>query len=508
MSRHPVDFSRYRLARFSTLGLALLLTLVALLDPMGATAHPPRSGPNVAAIDAFVETQMDRHRIQGLALAITQGDEIVHVQGYGTAGEGRPVRADTPFYIGSVTKSFTALAVMQLVEEGKIELDRSVQDYLPWFEVADPDASAQITVRHLLNQTSGLSRASYADVPFSSGASMEKAVKALASARPTAPVGTEFQYFNQNYTTLGLLIEAVSGQTYGEYLATNVFGPLRMERSFTSRTAAVGAGLAQGYNVLFGLPVPCTQPHLTYDLPAGFIISTAEDMSHYLIAQLNEGLYEGRRLISPAGLAEMHRPPDGVGGAYAMGWGVEEQDGRRLIRHDGTLETFYASVLLLPDQGYGVALLANQVSFPHMALAYKDIVQGVVGRLVGPEPDPGISTATVYLIVSVIAIGALALQVRSLLRLGRWREQIQDRGSTRRVLGTLWKLIFGIFVLLILPWVLIQNAGLTATKVSLLNYLPDVTIWLGLMAALSLVEGVLRAWRLLRAPRGKKVEYA
>jgi CubicO group peptidase (beta-lactamase class C family) len=487
--------------------LAILL-MFAWPVPMSNAIHPPLADLDVAAIDAFVQTQIDRHRIQGLALAITQGDEIVHVQGYGTAGEGRPVRAATPFYIGSVTKSFTALAVMQLAEEGKIELDRSVQDYLPWFEVSDPDASAQITVRHLLNQTSGLSRASHADDPFPPNASMEKAVKALASAEPTASVGTRFQYFNQNYTTLGLLVEAVSGQTYGEYLEANVFGPLRMERSFTSREAAEGAGLAQGYNVLFGFPVPRTQPHLIYDLPAGFVISTAEDMSHYLIAQLNDGLYENQRLLSPAGLDEMHTPPSGINGSYGMGWEVRERDGLRLLRHDGALGTFYASVVLLPDEDYGLALFANQISYPLMLFAYEDIVQGAIHRLVGREPDPGISTGTVYLIVSAIAIGTLALQVRSLLRLGRWREQIQDRGSTKAVLGTLWKLIFGVSVLLILPWLLIQNAGLKATKVSLLNYLPGVTLWLGLVAALSFTEAVLRAWHLVQMKRGQRSEYA
>ena len=489
-------------------GVVVVLALVAMLASMGIAARALPSVSSVAAIDDYVETQVRRHRVQGLAVAITHGDEIIHVRGYGTAGEGRPVRADTPFYIGSVSKSFTALAVMQLVEAGKIELDRPVKEYLPWFAVADPEATSRITVRHLLNQTSGLSRASGIDAPDNADASVEDAVRALASAQPATVAGTEFHYSNPNYTTLGLLIEAVSGQTYGEYLAANVFEPLEMARSFTSRTAAEAAGLAQGYNVLFGFPVPRQQPHLTYDLPAGFIISTAKDMAHYLIAQSNEGRYGDRRLISPEGLALMHAPPSGINSSYGMGWEVQEIDGLRLLRHDGTLETFYASAVLLPEEGYGLALLANQVSYPHMLFAYEDIERGIVHRLVGKEPDPGISTATVYLIISAIAIGTLALQVRSLLRVGRWQEQIKDRSSTRVVLGTLWKLIFGVFVLLILPWLLVQSAGAKATKVSLLNYLPDVTLWLGSMAALSLIEAVLRVGHLVQMKSGNRSEYA
>lgn len=507
MTRH-LDSLAAAPARFPTLGVVVIVTLVTLLAPLRILAAQSAEQSNVAALQAFVELQMKRHRIQGLSLAITQGDEILHVRGYGTAGHGRPVRADTPFYLGSVTKSFTAMAVMQLAEAGQIQLDRPVQDYLPWFKVADPAASSQITVRHLLNQTSGLSRASYVDAPPSQSASMEEAVRSLASAHLTAPVGTEYQYFNQNYTTLGLLIEGVSGQSYKQYMATHIFDPLQMERSFASRPVANEAGLAQGYNVLFGVPVPREQPHLMYDLPAGFLVSTAEDMAHYLIAQLNAGLYEGQRLISPEGLAEMHRPPAGIDSTYTMGWEVQQQDGLRLIRHDGTLETFFASALLIPDEGYGVALLANQVSFPHMALAYEDILQGIVDRLIGRTPHPGISTLTVYLLWLAAAVVTLGLQIRSLLRLGRWRERIRDRASIWPVLGTLWKLAFGLLILLILPWLLIQIAGPMATKAMLLHYLPGMTLWLGLVSSLSLLEGLFRVRYLWQEHRGLNREQA
>src|SRR5512136_1383352 len=110
------------------------------------------------AIDAYVEGQMHRLHIPGVSLAIVEGDKIVHVRGFGRARPGGEAPTpQTPFFIGSVTKSITALAVMQLVETGKVELDAPVQRYLPWFRVADPQASAQITVRHLLHQTSGFS---------------------------------------------------------------------------------------------------------------------------------------------------------------------------------------------------------------------------------------------------------------------------------------------------------------------------------------------------------------
>src|SRR5215467_11450829 len=140
--------------------LALLftvLTVAAAQSQQSTSRVAPLSGPDAASIDAFVSAQIQAQRIPGLSLGIVQGTHIVHLHGFGTAdASGRLVTPQTPFIIGSMSKSFTALAVMQLVEAGKVELDVPVQRYLPWFRVADPTASARITVRQLLNQTSGI----------------------------------------------------------------------------------------------------------------------------------------------------------------------------------------------------------------------------------------------------------------------------------------------------------------------------------------------------------------
>src|SRR5215472_18989294 len=179
--------------------LALLFTLLpvaAAQSRQGTAAVAPLSGPDVARIDAFVSSQMQAQRIPGLSLGIVQGDQIVHLHGFGAAdATGRQVTPQTPFIIGSMSKSFTALAVMQLVEAGKVDLDAPVQRYLPWFRVADPQASAQMTVHQLLNQTSGLPSspgwASLADFDSSPGAG-ERQARALATLRLTRPVGSAF----------------------------------------------------------------------------------------------------------------------------------------------------------------------------------------------------------------------------------------------------------------------------------------------------------------------------
>src|SRR5881396_563721 len=142
--------------------LACLLALLALSFTVLPVAAAPQTGaPDIASIDAYVSAQMQANHIPGVALGLVHNDQIVHLRGFGSADQsGRAVTPHTPFILASVSKSFTALAVMQLVEAGRIELDAPVQRYLPWFRVADPVATAQMTVRQLLNQTSSLSTAS------------------------------------------------------------------------------------------------------------------------------------------------------------------------------------------------------------------------------------------------------------------------------------------------------------------------------------------------------------
>src|SRR4051794_6069261 len=189
----------HMLKRFTTMLMLTLLALAVLLPAVSAGAMSTRNTPpDFAAIDTYIEQQMREQRVPGLALGIVQGDQIVNLKGFGVADpSGRAVTAQTPFMIGSVTKSFTALAIMQLVEQGKVELDAPVQRYLPWFRVADDAASAQITVQHLLHQTSGLSRATGNQFQASHDMRadvLERQVRSLSTAQLTEPVGTAFQY--------------------------------------------------------------------------------------------------------------------------------------------------------------------------------------------------------------------------------------------------------------------------------------------------------------------------
>src|SRR5438132_11756842 len=203
--------------------VACLLAFVALpFTTLSVVAAQQTGTPDIASIDAYISAQMQTNHIPGVALGLVHNDQIVHVRGFGSADQsGRAVTPQTPFILGSVSKSFTALAIMQLVEAGKIELDAPVQRYLPWFRVADPVASARITVRHLLSHTSGLPASACETDQVTM--TLEQFVRSLVTVTLDRPVGSRYGYCSANYDILGLIVQTVSGQPYATYVQQHIF---------------------------------------------------------------------------------------------------------------------------------------------------------------------------------------------------------------------------------------------------------------------------------------------
>src|SRR5437588_6822185 len=258
--------------------LRTLLLVVVSLTALPVAAAPHAGAPDLARIDAYISEQVKANPIPGVALGLVHNDQIVHLRGFGSADQsGRAVTPQTPFILGSVSKSFTALAVMQLVEAGKIELDAPVQRYLPWFRIADPVASARITVHHLLYHTSGIPSSGYACTTDQATITLEQYVRTLATLTLDRPVGSRPSYCSTNYDVLGLIVQTVSGQSYATYVQQHIFAPLQMHDSFASEQEARRDGLAQGYRWIFGVPAPFDY-YSASQVPAGGLISSAQDM--------------------------------------------------------------------------------------------------------------------------------------------------------------------------------------------------------------------------------------
>lgn len=506
-----------RLKRLMPLVMLALLTLAVLLPASSAGALSTRnSPPDFVAIDRYIEQEIREQRIPGLALGIVQGDQIVHLQGFGMADpSGRTVTPQTPFLIFSTTKSFTALAIMQLVEAGKIELDAPVQRYLPWFRVADEAASAQITVRHLLYQTSGLPETADADVGLltstdTHASASEQTVRGLRAVSLDRPVGATFTYVNANYVTLGLIVQAVSGQSYESYIQEHVFTPLDMRQSFTAKAAAQSHGLAIGYQYWFGHPFPADLAYNRSNLPAGGLISSAEDMTHYLIAQLNQGRYGQASILSPKGVAEMHAPAVRRRGDqfYGMGWYVVPLNGAPVIWHGGDGMNFHSTMILAPEGQWGVVLLENAQNVKDGGDRMHQTAFGVLSLLAGRQPSTAEPNNMLQLILLVL-VGIIALMligmIRSIVVLRRWRTQPGRRPHGRR--GIVWHVVLplvqhlalALLFLVGLPQVLFQTS--LSSRVFL--WLPDYGYTLLVGGLLALGWGILRtvlAYVALRKP--------
>lgn len=491
------------------LGYTVLAFLPQMLTKPAQAKSTP-SNPSHEAIDTYIEDQMRRLNIPGISLAIVEGDQIVHQRGFGQArqGNGAPT-PQTPFFIGSLTKSMTALAVMQLVEAGRVELDAPVQNYLPWFKVADPQASARMTVRHLLNQTSGLPTSSgeiqLADFDESPNAA-EKQARALSTIALTNPVGSTFEYSNANYNLLGLIIEAAGGESYADYIQKHIFNPLDMHHSYTSPSAAKKNGLATGHRYWFTVPfISPNTPVPGGSLASGQIISCSEDVSHYLIALLNGGRYGDAQILSEKGIAEMQTGAAedivmGISmGKYGMGWFVDESGKNKLVWHSGTTPDFGGFIALLPGQKKGLILLFN-ANHHWFTPVLSDFGGGAAALLAGDQPKPIEFVGMIpWMLRGLLLIPLIQIiDVTGTMRLlRRWKSSPESRPNGGRLWGQ--HILPSLVPNLLIASTLIPMLG--KTRGYLMLYMPDYSWTALLCGSFAGIWVILRTWLITRSAR-------
>lgn len=380
------------------------VTSAAVGAPTAGPAIPDRA---FEAVDAFLQEQLDSMGLPGAAIVVVKDGVQVHSAAFGRADDsGRPLTAQTPVLLASTTKSLTAIAVMQQVEAGRLRLDEPVRTYLPWFTLQDSRASA-ITVRHLLHQASGMASK---DTAFEGSdaqgpEAIEEGVRALSGSRLAGVPGEAFGYANANFNILGLLVQTVSGQPFGDYMEQHVFEPLEMPRSHPTRAAARADNAAAGYALWFGAFWRQTDvPAPTTGMPSTTMYASAEDKSHELIALLDEGVYRERRILKPESVKVLLEPRVRVDETkgYAMGWFtralVESADPAEqpdadtlplLVEHQGEWGNSHTYQAMVPASGLGVALVinANDTSAPSRL---KAIDTNVLRILHGQPPAPAV----------------------------------------------------------------------------------------------------------------------
>jgi len=360
------------------------------LEPEGVSSQ--RSSTAYPEVDNYIQQQMMDEDIPGLAVVVVQEDEIVYLKGFGVTSlkNPSPVTPQTIFDLASISKSFTALGVLLLRDDGLIDLDAPVQHYLPDFQLADPRAQ-EITVRQLLNQTSGLPGTFSAPLVFHQGDdAMEKMIAALSQVRLNRPPGSSFEYANMNYCLLGALIERVAGVPFEDYMKQKIFAPLGMAHTTLYPEEAAELDRADGHQPMFGLVVTRNMPIFRSASPAGWVMSSAEDMGRWLIIHLNDGGTAEGQVIPADDIKEVLTPGvlfehKGEEVGYGMGWFIGRgPDDTPLIWHGGDTPNFTTDMILLPDHQLGVVVMVNSQA----STIGHSIAPGVANLILGLELEP------------------------------------------------------------------------------------------------------------------------
>ncbi len=489
--------------KMKKIGLIFLSILIIVTGADSAICLAAGTELDKEAVDSYIEREMKISRIPGLALGIIKDGQIAYLQGYGSAGGNQPVKAETPFITGSLSKSFTALAAMQLAEEGKLELDAPVREYLPWFTLQGDYDPGKITVRHLLVQTSGIPNlAGVSTVAESSDLSLEEEVKNLSSEQLENQPGEVYVYSNANYLVLGLIIDEVAENGYREHMRENIFDPLGMNNSFLSKEKGEAAGMAKGHVRWFGFPVATDVQYLDNSLAAGFIISTVEDMSNYILMHLNKGTFNGKEILSSEGIKELYTPSGAAGIPidYAMGLIVISSDDFTMVHHDGANQGFNSAMAFSPEEQWGVVTLTNtsgQIELPAHSIALD------VANLVRGEQTTGISRSsmTLYYALLAIILAAIILTVRSLVLLPqRWAVRLREN-KPKRLANFIYRVGLPVAAELLIPFLVFiyipMGAGFPVWRLYLLFH-PDMVYGLFILSALLLFKALWRCYLVIK----------
>ncbi len=315
------------------------------------------------AIDTYVFAEMSRQRIPGVALGIYRSGSIVLAKGYGKANIelNVPMTADSVLQSGSVGKSFTATAVMMLVERGRIQLDDSIKDYFP----EGPDSWQAIKIANLLSHTSGLAAYDNPELQVTDGPfdirrdfSEDELLAAIARLPRHFDPGDDWAYQNTNFVLLGILIERVTGQSYAEFLAQNIFGPLGMMSSRVISDLDVVPNRASGYEMVGGVLRNQQWVSPTFNSTAdGTLYFTVRDLEQW------ERALCGDTLLKAASLEKMWTPYPYGGKSekegYGFGWRIQYINGRRVIGHNGAWQGFSTSFSRYVDDKLTIVALCN-----------------------------------------------------------------------------------------------------------------------------------------------------
>ncbi|MFQ5926567.1 MAG: serine hydrolase [Terriglobia bacterium] len=365
---------------------AFWLGVAAAAAQPAVSASPEASKANLEGLDEFIVRVMKEWKVPGLALAIVKDGEVIHAKGYGYRDVEKKlaVTPRTLFAIGSITKSFTVTALGILADEGKLDWDKPVREYLPDFRLYDPVASAQMTPRDLVTHRSGLPR--HDGLWYGSDFTRKQMYQRLRYLKPSKPFRSTWQYQNLMFMTAGYLAGQLGGMKWEEVVRQKILEPLGMARSNFSVNASQQADdFALPYRKVKEEVKKVPFRNIDEVGPAGSINSTVEEMIRYVQFHINKGKQGDKQLLSKGNAEQMQTPQMVMPGtiqydelghtSYGMGFAVSSYRGQKLVSHGGGIDGFISLLSFMPRKKIGLIVLTN---------------------LSGNNPVPAVVTRNVY----------------------------------------------------------------------------------------------------------------
>ena len=362
--------------RSNRLLLIVLLCVVATTPSL--FAQPKRTNEQLLKeIDEYAARAGGDWKTPGFAVAIIKDDRVVFTKGYGVRELGKTVSVDgnTIFAIGSNTKAFTAAALAILVDEGKLKWDDPVTKYLPFFQLYDPYATRELTIRDLLSHRSGLATFGGDLLWYQTTYTRDEILHRIRFLKPASSFRSSFGYQNIMFLAAGEIIPRVTGKSWDQFIKERFFVPLGMTRTTTNFKELMKTdNLAMPHNEMEGKLRVIRYDDAHNVGGAGAIKSSVADMAQWIRLQLGRGTYEGKQFFSAALWREMWTPQTILGGTteqsekfnptrhfnlYGMGWILTDYHGRKLVSHGGGLDGMVSQVALLPEENLGVVVLTN-----------------------------------------------------------------------------------------------------------------------------------------------------
>jgi CubicO group peptidase (beta-lactamase class C family) len=370
--------------------------------PAKAASAAPAAKPSLDGLDEFISQTMKDWKVPGLAIAVVQGDKVTLLKGYGYRDVEKqlPVTPNTLFAIGSITKSFTVTTLGMESDQGKVDWDKPVRDYLPSFKLYEPAMTEQMTIRDLVTHRSGLPRHDL--VWYSSDFPREEILRRLQFLEPSKPLRSTFQYNNIMFMAAGYIAGLLNGASWEDTVTQRIFKPLEMTgTNFSEQETQNSADFGQPYRKgsdlkaeLKRIPFDAQCPNRCAMGPAGEINSNVADMSKYLLFHMNHGKVARVQLLSENNSVQMETPQMVIQGAppfpelgenaYGMGFFLSSYRGHKQVDHGGNIDGFSANLAFLPAERIGVVVLTNLDGTPVPNI----VTMNVFDRLLGLEQVP------------------------------------------------------------------------------------------------------------------------